>query len=115
YDPTIGPLADLWGFGPGGGISEPPSPQTCETARARCGWNRIAIENGQAWQPGGIALDFSSIAKGYGVDRAIMALRQLGVQDALVEVGGELRSLGKRPDGQPWRVGVEVPDASGRH
>ncbi|WP_261409665.1 FAD:protein FMN transferase, partial [Bordetella pertussis] len=52
---------------------------------------------------------------GYGVDRAALALRALGVTACLVEVGGELRAHGVRPDGLPWRVAVEVPDASGAH
>ena len=76
---------------------------------------RLDGEARAALQEGGTYLDLSSIAKGYGVDRAAAALDALGITDYLVEVGGELRARGKRPDGQSWRVAVEVPDASDGH
>ncbi|CAB3906266.1 FAD:protein FMN transferase [Achromobacter insuavis] len=117
YDPTVGPLVNAWGFGPWQRGFEPPSPAAIDAARARCGWHRVALDPARqaAHQPGGIYLDLSSIAKGYGVDRAAQALDALGLTDYLVEVGGELRARGQRPDGQPWRVAVEVPDGSDAH
>ncbi|MGN6455119.1 MAG: FAD:protein FMN transferase [Achromobacter mucicolens] len=117
YDPTVGPLVTAWGFGPHQRAFEPPSPAAIQAARERCGWQRVPLDEdrGAAWQPGGVYLDLSSIAKGFGVDRAAMALDALGITDYLVEVGGELRARGKRPDGQPWRVAIEVPDASDDH
>jgi thiamine biosynthesis lipoprotein len=64
-------------------------------------------------QPGSALLDFSSIAKGYGVDRLAACLERLGVRHYLVEVGGELRGAGMKPDGEPWWVEIEgVPDAA---
>src|SRR5690606_260481 len=85
--------------------------------RQRCGWRRVRLDAAgrRAWQPGGAYLDLSGIAKGHGVDRAAQALEHLGVRDYLVEVGGELRAGGARPDRQPWRVAVEVPDGSADH
>lgn len=117
YDPTVGPLVNAWGFGPHQRAFEPPSPAAVEAARARCGWKRIELDADRqaARQPGGAYIDLSSIAKGYGVDRAAMALDALGITQYLVEVGGELRARGTRPDGQPWRVAIEVPDASDAH
>ena len=117
YDPTVGPLVNAWGFGPHQRAFEPPSPAAIDTARARCGWQRVRLDTARqaAYQPGGAYLDLSSIAKGYGVDRAALALDALGITQYLVEVGGELRARGKRPDGQPWRVAIEVPDASDDH
>lgn len=117
YDPTVGPLVNAWGFGPHQRAFEPPSPAAIDAARLRCGWQRVALDAARqaAFQPGGAYLDLSSIAKGYGVDRAAMALDALGITQYLVEVGGELRARGKRPDGQHWRVAVEVPDASDDH
>jgi len=117
YDPTVGPLVNVWGFGPHQHAFEPPSPAAVDAARLRCGWRRVALdaEMQRAYQPGGAYLDLSSIAKGYGVDRAAMALDALGITQYLVEVGGELRARGNRPDGQPWRVAIEVPDASDDH
>ncbi|MFD4840543.1 FAD:protein FMN transferase [Achromobacter sp. NPDC058515] len=117
YDPTVGPLVNAWGFGPHQRAFEPPSPAAVEAARLRCGWRRVRLDEDSqaAHQQGGTYLDLSSIAKGYGVDRAAMALDALGITQYLVEVGGELRARGKRPDGQPWRVAIEVPDASDDH
>ncbi|WP_430795300.1 FAD:protein FMN transferase [Achromobacter spanius] len=117
YDPTVGPLVNAWGFGPHQRAFEPPSPAAVQAARERCGWQRVPLDDDRraAWQPGGVYLDLSSIAKGFGVDRAAMAIDALGITDYLVEVGGELRARGKRPDGQPWRVAIEVPDASDDH
>ncbi|MEN4921862.1 FAD:protein FMN transferase, partial [Achromobacter spanius] len=117
YDPTVGPLVNAWGFGPHQRAFEPPSPAAVEAARSRCGWRRVALDEARlaAYQPGGAYLDLSSIAKGYGVDRAAQALDALGVANYLVEVGGELRARGKRPDGHAWRVAIEVPDASDDH
>lgn len=125
YDPTIGPLVQAWGFGPHAGAvapgdgpapaespERPASPElhAVEATRARCGWRRVRRRGAQAWQAGGTELDFSSIAKGYGVDRAAQTLDRLGVTDYLMEAGGELRARGQRPDGRPWRVAVESPD-----
>ena len=63
-------------------------------------------------QPGGALLDFSSVAKGYAVDRLARCLEQHGVRHYLVEIGGELRGAGMKPDGQPWWVTLEgVPGA----
>lgn len=117
YDPTIGPIVNAWGFGPPPYASEPPSTQTIRRLLQRCGWSQIRLDRDRrcAWQPGGFYLDFSSIAKGYGVDVATHALEALGVRHALVEVGGELRAQGKRPDGQAWRVAIEIPDGSDDH
>jgi len=61
----------------------------------------------------GLALDFSALGKGYGVDRLVGVLQAAGVEQALVEIGGEVRALGKRPDGTPWRIALDLPRASG--
>ncbi|HYG44817.1 MAG TPA: FAD:protein FMN transferase, partial [Bordetella sp.] len=94
YDPTVGPLVNAWGFGPPPHASEPPSAATLHAARQRCGWQRIRLDEAarRVWQPGGTYLDLSAIAKGYGVDRAALALDGLGLAHYLVEVGGELRA-----------------------
>lgn len=117
YDPTIGPLVNAWGFGPHQRAFEPPSPQTLQLESQRCGWQRVRLDpvKRQVWQPGGVYLDLSSVAKGFGVDFAAQALERLGVHHYLLEIGGELRARGRRPDGQAWRVAIEVPDASDDH
>ncbi|PTU33196.1 FAD:protein FMN transferase [Stenotrophobium rhamnosiphilum] len=109
FDPTIGPLVDVWGFGPAPRRSAPPSDSEIATARARVGWQQLQLDKEQrrALQPGGVQLDFSSIAKGYSVDLIARFLQGAGIDHWMVEVGGELRGNGCKPDGQPWWVELE--------
>ena len=111
YDPSIGPLTDLWGFGPTGARAQAPEPAPLAQARERVDWRRLRFDPAtrELIQPGGAYLDFSSIAKGYGVDRVADWLLAQGFGDCLVEVGGELRAHGRKPDGSAWRVAVEQP------
>ena len=114
YDPTIGPLVEAWGFGAtqrGGRI---PGDDELASAQARTGWRRMRLqpETASGLQPGGVQLDFSAIAKGYGVDLVTRHLRDTGIAAALIEVGGELYGYGRKPDGTTWQVMVEAsPDA----
>lgn len=115
YDPTLGELSNMWGFGPQqrkpGDI--PPQPHLLAQALHRSGWHKIRLDqNSQAiWQPGGLQLDFSSIAKGYAVDCLADVLKELGQTDFLVEIGGELKARGKTAHGRPWAIQVEPPVA----
>lgn len=115
YDATAGALVNLWGFGPQGPITAPPSPAALSVARAQVGWQRVQLDPAThgALQPGGVQLDLSSIAKGFAVDAISLALTALGIEHHLVEIGGELRGEGMKPDGQPWWVQLEVPSAPG--
>ncbi|WP_395394378.1 FAD:protein FMN transferase [Novosphingobium sp. BL-8A] len=110
FDPAIGLLVDLWGFGPPGPQPRP-GDGALGAARAASGWTRLAWEPGprRLRQPGGLALDFSGIAKGYAVDALADLLAGMGIGHALVEVGGELVGRGVRPDGEPWWVDLETP------
>ncbi len=109
FDPTVGRLTDLWGFGSAGSVAAPPSPDLIASALALAGWERLTFEaqSRRLRQPGGLALDLSGIAKGFGVDLAAGALLALGVRHFLLEVGGELRGEGLKPDGLPWWVELE--------
>ncbi|QDH69367.1 FAD:protein FMN transferase [Marilutibacter alkalisoli] len=108
FDPTVGALADTWGFGPSRRIDT--SATALEAARSHMGWRRIELDaaNHRALQPGGVRLDLCAIAKGHAVDAVAEHLRARGIANALVEVGGELSGYGRRPDGTPWRVLVEA-------
>src|SRR5690606_6476374 len=116
FDPTVGPLVNLWGFGPTGRRDQAPSAQERDAVRARVGWQRLQwdAENRRLLQPGGVYLDFSAIAKGYAVDRVGEYLSGQGIDGWLVDIGGELRARGVKPDGQPWRIAVERPVAGTR-
>jgi thiamine biosynthesis lipoprotein len=115
WDPTVGPLVQVWGFGAGPVRTSPPDADAIAAARARVGWRRLRFEPGGRGllQPGGVELDLAAIAEGYAVDRLGRRLEQLGVHDYLVEIGGEVRARGLRPDGRPWRLALERPDAAG--
>lgn len=110
FDPTVGPLVNLWGFGPGCFITEPPVQTDIAAAQTLCGWRRIIVKDGYICQPGGLYLDFSGIAKGYSVDLIADNLHSQGIRNFLVEVGGELSGSGIKPDGQPWWVALEIPE-----
>ena len=113
YDPTLGALVEAWGFGPaqGGGV---PDASELKSAQAGLGWRRVSLrpQDMSALQPGGVRLDLSAIAKGYGVDLVARHLRDAGIAAALIEVGGELYGYGRKPDGGQWQVLAEAaPDA----
>lgn len=117
FDPSIGPLVALWGFGAHAPPQQRPDPAVLAATAARCGWQRLAWQAGQPLvQPGGLQLDLSAIAKGFAVDHIASWLRHCGIAAALVEVGGELYGYGRKPDGSAWRVLVETgaeEDAAG--
>ncbi len=110
FDPTLGPLVDLWGFGPPGPRADVPADDQIETARAVGGWRRLEQNPDARWvQPGGLRLDLSGVAKGFAVDAASERLTAEGASHHLVEIGGELRGHGVKPDGRPWWVELEQP------
>ena len=115
FHPAAGALVNLWGFGPAPRYSdagfEPPGPSAVQVALTRCDWRTLRwdAQHSRLYQPGGLWLDLSAIAKGYAVDRVLQRLSALGLQHLLVEVGGELRGQGLRPGGQPWWVDLESP------
>ncbi|CAN5699838.1 FAD:protein FMN transferase [soil metagenome] len=120
YDPAIGHLVNVWGFGPHQAAQAicpaMPDPATLQQARLAGGWQQLRLERAtrRVRQPGGLALDLSSIAKGFSVDLVATYLADCGVTSYLVEVGGELRGLGCKADLRPWWVELEHPH-SARH
>nr|WP_314437749.1 FAD:protein FMN transferase [uncultured Brevundimonas sp.] len=116
-DPTLGALVDLWGFGPPGprpALLPVPSDEEVEAARNVSGWRRLRMHrDAQAVvQIGGMKLDFSGIAKGHAVDRVSARLTAMGATSHLIEIGGELKGRGVKPDAQPWWVEIERIEAS---
>ncbi|HBB40503.1 MAG: thiamine biosynthesis protein ApbE [Nitrospirae bacterium CG18_big_fil_WC_8_21_14_2_50_70_55] len=108
FDPTIGAVTRLWGFGEEGGHR--PETQALQAALATVGYPHLALEQGRArlvYPKSG--LDLGGIAKGYAVDRAAELLARAGVGGAIVNAGGDIRVLGHRPDGHPWHIGIQHP------
>jgi thiamine biosynthesis lipoprotein len=114
FDPTVGPLVALWGFGAHAAV-EPPSVVALGQALDRVGWQRLEWTQGGLLERRvpGVQLDLSAIAKGYAVDAVVAELARDRPIGALVEVGGEVRALGTKPDNLPWRVGIDDPGAPG--
>ncbi|MZR62066.1 FAD:protein FMN transferase [Alcanivorax sp. DP30] len=109
YDVTVGPLVNLWGFGPGADRFEPPEDSQLQAAMSRVGWQALLLDGARLLQPGDVYVDLSSIAKGFAVDKIADLMDKHGLRSWLVEVGGELRARGTKPYGQPWRIAVERP------
>ncbi len=110
FDPAIGALVDLWGFGPEPAARVPTDAAVGEALRL-AGWRRLEWDAParRLRQPGGLRLDLSGIGKGYAVDCLGALLVDAGIGHALVEIGGEFAGRGLRPDGDPWWVDLETP------
>lgn len=99
FDPTIGPVVNRFGFGPIHGTQSRPEELSVSSSGLRK-------------RDPGLTLDLCGIAKGYALDRIIEGLPSVGVESVLIELGGEVRTLGSHPDGRSWQVGIERPDAA---
>ena len=115
FNPAIGNLIRLWGFAsdlpPKG---PPPTSQQLEDLLAKNPIMEDVILEGismRSTNPA-VRLDFGAFAKGYGVDAAIEHLREMGIKDAVINAGGDLRAIGRHGD-RPWRVGIRDPRGSG--
>ncbi|OMH33701.1 FAD:protein FMN transferase [Motiliproteus sp. MSK22-1] len=110
FDMTVGPLVNLWGFGPGKVISKAPTELQINNLLTQVGYDQIEVRQTppSLFKHQDAYLDLSAIAKGYAVDAVADTL---GSQFSayLVEVGGELRAEGRKPSGENWRIAVESP------
>tara|TARA_Y100001949_G_scaffold159955_1_gene151221 strand:- start:6465 stop:7490 length:1026 start_codon:yes stop_codon:yes gene_type:complete len=109
FDLTVEPLLDLWGFGPHGTGERVPSADEIAAARENMGHQHIRIDGEQLCKDVAVQVDFNSIAAGYAVERVTANLEASGVRRYLVEITGELKALGLKPDGAPWRIAIEAP------
>ena len=110
FDPTVGPLVNLWGFGKEGSRFSPPSDEEVEKCRRFVGYNLIDIVDNTkiAKKHAETQLDLSAIAKGFGVDMVADLLNKLGYKNFMVEIGGEVVVSGQKKSGQ-WRIGIDRP------
>jgi thiamine biosynthesis lipoprotein len=108
YDLTVGPLVNLWGFGPDPARAVAPPPAAIEAARARVGWRKVEVDlaRHRARKMPGVRVDLSSLGKGRGVDRVAEYLDAQGVVNYLIDLSGKLRARGvnraRRPGGWRW-------------
>ncbi|MEA2077992.1 MAG: FAD:protein FMN transferase [Candidatus Marinimicrobia bacterium] len=109
FDPTVKKLVGLWGFGDTG-IKRKPDISELSSALEHIGMYKLRLlENGILKKDPKVNLDYSAIAKGFGVDLVMEEIVLLGYENVLIEIGGEIRAKGKR-NGKPWRIGIAVPD-----
>lgn len=108
FDITVAPLVNAWGFGFKSGTS--PDAKEIDSLRQVVGFSKVQLENQKVVKADPrVMLDCSAIAKGYGVDVVAGLLRDLGVKNFMVEIGGEIVTSGINPDRLPWRIGVTKP------
>ena len=117
FDVTVGPLVNLWGFGPEVKADQLPTQPEIDAALANTGHAKLQVRidpPALRKERPGLYVDLSAIAKGYGVDRVAELLAEEGIANALVEIGGELHGRGHNGRGEPWRIAVERPDPAAR-
>lgn len=116
FDVTIGPLVNLWGFGPEQDFTVPVEEQSNRSLRL-VGYEKLRLNAAASTLKkahGGVSIDLSAIAKGYGVDELAGYLEQLQLDNYLVEIGGEIRARGVNHKNIPWQIGIEQPVAGHR-
>jgi thiamine biosynthesis lipoprotein len=110
FDITVEPLVRLWGFL--GGTPHVPDTAEIAAARERVGFHLVRFDPAKKtvhFRKEGVRIDLGGIAKGYGVDAGVRALKQHGVVNAMVEISGNIRLLGHPPDRDAWTVGIRDP------
>jgi thiamine biosynthesis lipoprotein len=115
FNPAIGGLLQLWGFQSDGRPNGPPPPKDAiaQWVAAAPGMDDLVIANGKLRSTNrAVQLDFGAFAKGVAVDEAITILRAHGIENAIVNGGGDLRAIGSKGD-SPWRVGIRHPQGQG--
>ncbi len=112
FDITVGPLVNLWGFGPEVHPDHIPLESDIAAARSRSGLDKVTLGDSQQairkHRPD-VFLDLSGIAKGYGVDRVAELMTAHRIEHYMVEIGGEIRVRGLKEHKTPWRIAIEKP------
>lgn len=109
FDITVAPLVNAWGFGFKNGIT--PDRHAIDSLMQFVGFDKVKLQDGKIIKTDDrLMLDCSAIAKGYGVDAVARLLKSKGIDNYMVEIGGEIVASGENPKGAPWRIGVSKPD-----
>ena len=117
FDVTVGPLVNLWGFGPPGAVLEPPSGEQVAAAMTNTGYAKLHVDCAMPAlrkETAGVYVDLSAFAKGHGVDSLAGLLDARALPDYLVEIGGELRMRGSNATGERWAIAIETPTRTAR-
>lgn len=115
FDVTLEPLITLWGFGAKSRGQQVPDDAALARVREQYGYQHLQVRDGQLCKDrDAIQVDLNSMAAGYAVDHIAAMLESKGVSSYLVEVTGELKAVGRKPDGAPWRIAIEAPQSDVR-
>ncbi|MCR1838176.1 FAD:protein FMN transferase [Pasteurella caecimuris] len=117
-DVTVGPVVNLWGFGPEKRPERRPTAAQLAERQAWVGLDKITLDMSAniptlSKSVPQVYIDLSSIAKGFGVDQVAEKLEQFNVQNYMVEIGGEIRAKGRNSEGKPWQIAIEKPNMTG--
>lgn len=110
FDVTLSPLIEEWGFDKRQTNNQVPTEQRISELLAKTGYDKLTIQSDCVQKSiAALSVNLSAIAKGYGVDRVAQIVEQNGIENYLVEIGGETASKGINPSSKPWRLAVEAP------
>ncbi|WP_443218174.1 FAD:protein FMN transferase [Pseudomonas sp. Gutcm_11s] len=109
FDLTVQPLMDLWGFGAQSRGHRLPADEEIAAVMPVIGQRHLRIADGRLCKDAAVRLDLDAIAAGAAVDRIAARLVELGVHSFLLEITGELKAVGRKPDGSPWIIAIEAP------
>ena len=110
FDITIAAVSTLWDFT--SGEKKLPDPEKLAGAAEQVDYTRVQLEGNSVWLPSGMMIDLGGIAKGYIADRIADFLRERGVKHAILSFGGNIVCIGGKPDGTPWKVGIQDIDGA---
>lgn len=110
-EPTLYPVLTAWGFTTDS--FHIPEQEELDRLLEAVDYTRISLENGSLTVPDGMQLDLGAVGKGYAADETAVVLRENDIESALLDFGGNILTIGAKPDGSPWRVGVRDPDSEG--
>lgn len=113
FNIALGPVSDLWGFS--SGRARVPEQSEIDRALALCSLSLITLDNEASTvflETKGMSIDLGAVAKGYATERAAEKLEELGIKSALINAGGNIYVVGKKPDGTRWRIGIQHPEES---
>jgi len=117
FDITVGPLVNIWGFGPESRSQKTPTPEEILELKSQTGWEKIELNKFTSTvrkSDPSLYCDLSAIAKGYAVDQVSAALVQKNFLQHMVELGGEIKTRGRNLSGKPWKIAIERPSIQGR-
>jgi len=108
FDPCLGNATEMWDVGR---RQTPPPSSDVRRLAGRQLYKSLDLDRTRVrYMDQDVAIDLGGIGKGYGVDRAVQALRDHGIENGLVNVGGDLYAMGGSEDDDPWKVGIRSPD-----